>query len=429
MNDYYTIFYLVTNVLGTYIIFRYYNIFFKNRKRKGFKYNIVMAIAYYLIISFVHLYFNNSTLTLVTNIILFYFISLLYENTFKKRIISVLLIYLVLLLSECISVLIIILFSSKNDVILGFVLSQIVSIILLTILNRRYFLKEEILIPKLQTTAILVFPIGSIILFYSSINFAPERVVLIDLTVLLTFIILIYYIFDAMNKSYLTILNNKIEYSNKILEMQMYEQEKESYSNQFAILKEKQDQIDTLKHDLKNHIIGLHNLLDNGNNEEFKKYLERMKIEESQSVIDTGNIVLDSIINYKLTQAIKKNIKVELDVKIPSNLNIESFDINVIFGNLLQNAIEALEQCPTDNRFLQIIMNYKLSCLYINIQNSYSHELKIIDDLSFLSTKENAERHGIGLESVKRSIVRYDGDISIETKDNLFSVDILLYVK
>ena len=427
MSNEYIIFYLLTNILGTYVIFRYFNIFFKNMKRTNKHYLWGMSFIYYICISLIHLIIADPKITMISNLLLFYMISLLYENTFKKRVFSVLMIYLVLLFSECVSVLAITLFTSNNVIILGFAMSQFISLLLLELLNRRYYLKEDILIPKLQSIILFIFPLGAMILFYNSINYAPDYVSFVNLIILLLFIILIYFIFDEINKNYKIILNQKVEYSNKLLEMRMYEQEKKSYQNQYEIIEKKEKEIGRLKHDMKNHILGLQQLWDNGNKEEFQEYIERMGIFNDDDIINTGNVMFDSILNYKISQAKNKGITVNVDIQIPTKLDIESFDVNVILGNLLQNSIEALEYVEGE-KYINFIMDYKMSCLYIMIENPYYHVLKQNDDFVYISTKNDIEKHGIGLESVKRSIARYNGDIEIETSNKLFKVSLFLYL-
>ncbi len=427
MSNEYIIFYLLTNILGTYVIFRYFNIFFKSMRKTNKVYLWGMAFFYYICISLIHLVIANPRITMISNIILFYMISLLYKNTFKKRLFSVLMIYLVLLFSECLSVLAITLLTSNNVIILGFAISQFIALLLLELLNRRYYLKEDILIPKLQSIILFVFPLGAIILFYNSINYAPDYVSFANLIILLVFIILIYFIFDEINKNYKIILNQKVKYSNKLLEMKMYEQEKKSYQNQYEIIEKKEKKIGRLKHDMKNHILGLQQLWDNGNKEEFQEYIERMGIFNDDDIINTGNVMFDSILNYKISQAKNKGITVNVDIQIPTKLDIESFDVNVILGNLLQNSIEALEYVEGE-KYINFIMDYKMSCLYIMIENPYYHILKQNDDFVYISTKNDIEKHGIGLESVKRSVSRYNGVIDIETISQKFTINIFLYL-
>lgn len=429
MNDFnYMFFYLLLNILGTYIIFKYFGLFFKERLLIKRKYVYLIALIYYVCISFIHLYINNPILTMIGNLLLFYMISSIYQGDVKKRILSVLLVYLILLFTESVAVLCVSFFSTKHQLILGFAISKIITIILLGLFNRYNSLKEDLLIPKLQIVVIFIFPIGAIILFYILIEYSPEMMSLIGLLLLLIFIILIYYILDQINNDYKVILNNKVEYNKKKLEAEMYEQEKLSYQNQLGIFKSQSEEIHRFRHDLKNHIIGINNLIDNDDIDGLKHYVDRMKLTDLNRIVDTGNLSLDSIINFKLAKAKEKNIQYELDIKIPTDIDIEPFDVNVIFGNLLENAIEALEKCSEDHRMLKIKMEYDVGMLYIVIENRYEHDLHQVSKNKYASSKSEKDKHGIGLESVKRSIERYNGCMEIKTDNQVFKVHIFLYV-
>lgn len=429
MNDMnYIFFYLLLNILATYIIFKYFDLFFRKKLVIKEEYTYFVAIVYYICISFIHLYVNDPILTMVGNILLFYAISLIYQSDLKKRILSVLLIYLVLLFVECVAVLFVSFFSTKHKLILGFALSKIITIILLGLFNRYCSLKEELLIPKLQLITIFLFPLGSIVLFYILIEYAPENISLLGLCILLLFIIMIYYVLDRINHNYQIILNNEIEIYKKELESQIYEQEKLSYQNQLEIYQRQKEEILSFQHDLKNHMIGIYNLIENQDMDGLKEYLKRIESTEILKIIDTGHLLIDSIMNYELSKAKEKNIAYEVDIMIPADMKIDSFDINVILGNLMENAIEALEKCPVDQRKLYIHINYEIGLLYITIENNYVHSIKKGKNGKIISTKNDDKKHGIGLENIKRSVARYNGYMEIETNYQIFSVNILLYV-
>ena len=115
-NSDYMFFYLLLNVLGTYIIFKYFNLFFKERLLIKRKYVYLIALIYYVSISFIHLYINNPILTMIGNLLLFYMISSIYQGDVKKRILSVLLIYLILLFTESVAVLCVSFFFNKTSI-------------------------------------------------------------------------------------------------------------------------------------------------------------------------------------------------------------------------------------------------------------------------------------------------------------------------
>lgn len=62
---------------------------------------------------------------------------------------------------------------------------------------------------------------------------------------------------------------------------------------------------------------------------------------ESRRLVDSGNTALDTVLNYMLQRAVDKKIQLNVKVVVPSDLKLSAYDMNIIFGNLLENAIEA----------------------------------------------------------------------------------------
>lgn len=108
-----------------------------------------------------------------------------------------------------------------------------------------------------------------------------------------------------------------------------------------------------------------------------------------------------------------------------------SFDIIIILGNLLENAIEAARQ--TEERLLIVNIQFMQGVLKINIENSYSGNLllrknKNVDTIYLASTKKNSLKHGIGISSVKKIVDKYNGILKIDQKDMRFNIKLILYI-
>lgn len=145
----------------------------------------------------------------------------------------------------------------------------------------------------------------------------------------------------------------------------------------------------------------------------------------NQEYINSGNNTIDSIINFKLNSSKNLNILVSTDILIPEELSLKTFDIAVILGNLLDNAIEAVSNI--DDRWIDIKLKYTKGRLIIEINNSYDGKLKKVDG-HFISYKTDKENHGLGLKSVEAALKNYDGAIQILHDSNKFTVKVLLYL-
>ena len=147
-------------------------------------------------------------------------------------------------------------------------------------------------------------------------------------------------------------------------------------------------------------------------------------MENQKEFSSSGNMEIDSILNYMLFKAQETLDKIEYKISIPKDIGILSFDLNIIFGNLLENAI--LAAGSSLGKWLSVFVHYDKGMLFINIQNSYQGELEKRNEI-YLTTKKDKTKHGIGLQNVKRVVKKYDGSITISDKNNIFDIKIVLY--
>ena len=117
---------------------------------------------------------------------------------------------------------------------------------------------------------------------------------------------------------------------------------------------------------------------------------------------------------------------VETKISIPEKLNLHSFDLNVVLGNLLDNAIDASVQ--TKEKELKIMMKLDKGVLFLNICNSCrgiaEGKRSILE-----TTKSDKMNHGIGLKNVRRIVEKYHGDMEFLCENGSMKADIMIYVK
>jgi len=138
----------------------------------------------------------------------------------------------------------------------------------------------------------------------------------------------------------------------------------------------------------------------------------------------TGNIAFDSIINYKLGIAAKNDISLDINVKIPSELNIESTDITIILGNLLDNAINAVGF--TENPSIHLAASYQKGRLFITLENTFDGVVNYKGEQ--IISRYDEKNRGLGLKSIRKTVERYNGEMNVTHTDKSFLVTILLYV-
>lgn len=179
------------------------------------------------------------------------------------------------------------------------------------------------------------------------------------------------------------------------------------------------------RHDYHNHIQTL--LALSGDEEKTKEYLLNLNhdLTSVDTVIKTGNIMIDAILNSKLSLIKSKNIKVNAKAVVPPKLNISEIDLCVIIGNLLDNAMEAcLRQKGEEDRFIRVFIGMLKGQLYVSVANSVGGEIKK-SGKHYLSSK-NSETHGFGLMRVDKIAAKYDGFVNRQNEEGVFATEIML---
>ncbi len=186
------------------------------------------------------------------------------------------------------------------------------------------------------------------------------------------------------------------------------------------------NQIKGWKHDYRNQIQVMKVYSQNGNLKELSNYLDLLEqdLQSIDTVIKTGNTMMDAILNSKLSLAKSKKITVYANANIPVKLKISEVDLCVIIGNLFDNAIEASLKLPEDNRLIRIYMDMKNTQLYISFTNFTSERKKIKSGNIFKSTK--GVGHGFGLSRIDYTVNKLSGYLSRNSENGAFTTEILL---
>ena len=218
------------------------------------------------------------------------------------------------------------------------------------------------------------------------------------------------------------ISNLSLMIDRKTLEQLVMEKDK-----QYQISKRNIELIQMKCHDLKYQIRALQQSGRNLDPEALEEIQNNVDIYER--IVKTGNEALDVILTEKslICQKLKITIMVMLE---GSRLNyIDVTDLYCIFGNAIDNALEAVEkEKDTEKRLISITSRLVGNLFSIRITNYFSGELKIENGLP-LSSKEDKENHGFGLKSIRYIVEKYNGSFSVYQEDDLFVLNILLPLK
>jgi sensor histidine kinase regulating citrate/malate metabolism len=146
-----------------------------------------------------------------------------------------------------------------------------------------------------------------------------------------------------------------------------------------------------------------------------------------EKIIDTGNPVIDALLNDKFTIAKKIGIEFRKELNLPSNLLIAPTDICAILGNSLDNAIEACKRMKDEGLRREIVlsMSYRDSYLVIVVTNT-TDQIPLKEGRFFRSSKPSPELHGLGMHSIERTVKKYDGNMVVKCDQGLFKLEIVM---
>ena len=138
----------------------------------------------------------------------------------------------------------------------------------------------------------------------------------------------------------------------------------------------------------------------------------------------TGNKAVDALLYQKRKRAEEESIKWECDVQMPKGYFINEFDLCVLFGNILDNALEACGRMRCgESCFINIQARTVKKCFLIEIKNSVDMAEK---NMVGFTNKENPGEHGIGLLNVSDVVREYNGVLNVESEEGTFITSVLI---
>ena len=195
----------------------------------------------------------------------------------------------------------------------------------------------------------------------------------------------------------------------------------------YLSIQESHMKVKKLYHDINNHIYCIDNL--KNNSKEVNEYVNNLKdeIKEFKSIYNTGNMILDIIINEKSELCNKKGIKFICDINFSKVNFIKPIDVSSIFANILDNAIEACDKIHDKNinKYIRVKGTISKSYFVLKCENSKVNSIRINKN-RLLTDKMDKFIHGIGIQSVKSSLEKYNGEILFEDKKDKFILNIYI---
>lgn len=226
--------------------------------------------------------------------------------------------------------------------------------------------------------------------------------------------IMTYYFFTVMNTNY----ENK-------LKSKLLEQQNESLQQSIADDKAFVKKMKSLRHDINNHNIAIQAFFEKGDCKAGLEYMKNIgqQLNLTSDIIETGNIALDAIINAKKTVAQGKGIEFTTNIQIPENVFVNETDLCTVFGNALDNCIEACEQITDRERKISVSIVYDDNSLICKIANT---AINTDNDL-LTTTKQDKDNHGFGISNIKTALAKYNNVCRFKQSETEFILSFVIF--
>ncbi|MDE7307553.1 MAG: GHKL domain-containing protein [Lachnospiraceae bacterium] len=197
---------------------------------------------------------------------------------------------------------------------------------------------------------------------------------------------------------------------------------------QYNYLKKRERDIRKFRHDMKEHMLIIQKYCETEGNQKLKEYIKEINVQThmEEKRVTVHNKEVDVILNQYMSQAEELGIQLKIKGQMPADSVVSSYDLCVIFANLLKNGIEAAKN--SRQRRIELTVGYKDNVMMIHMKNDYEGKRKKKNG-KYLTTKEDMENHGIGMENVRECVEKYHGNLEMEElgEEFLTMIDMNIY--
>ncbi|MDE6744488.1 MAG: GHKL domain-containing protein [Lachnospiraceae bacterium] len=323
-------------------------------------------------------------------------------------------------------------FSGAGEVQGGYVLAgnlvlifdKIILFICILLIKRQFGKKSTEVLPDSWWIKFLFFPIFTVVTIAFMIAFFPYTEKQTQAQVLyaiafgmITMNIYVYYLVND-------IVNNEA----KLYEKEMLEQQVKNELKMYHSISENFEMQKRQTHEFRNHILGIEALVKKNQYQDLVDYITNLSnsINYENCVIDTNHVIVNAIINAKYQEALGKQILFVFRVNDLSKIKMQNEDLVVLLANLLNNAIEACEQCK-EKRIIKLkFLLREDNTVVLSVKNTFSQPLIRENNEIKTSKSSHPENHGVGIKNIVKVIEKYHGSYIIDNSKQEFYFSIFL---
>lgn len=422
------LFLIFTYLTEALIVYTYAQSIYKPKRSKLLSFSLITLSYILLLIIYKFSLENdivNTILILLANIVLIYFV---FQSSLKSAIFHGIILCILQYISEVIALYLIALtlkVPSQIVVTEHFKTGTLISRVLYFMFSRflaKLSLKENRSKSWGQWALLSLLPVSSIFIILVMRNLTDSKelssyqnfICILSMFFMLIVNIIIYIIYEQAEKS-----------SQKLMEIEIENQKNEIDMQYLELLEKKNEAMQIMVHDYKNHIQAINSMT---SSPDIKEYLNAMlgEIHQYNRTGKTKNRLLDVIISKYIDICDKNNINFEIDIVSDNLAFIKNNDLSALFNNILDNAVEATVK--SQKKYINLHITNTLNSYHkIIITNSCDDTPNSING-KLITTKDKKSVHGFGTKSILRIVNKYQGEMQWEYNDsaNEFKVIILI---
>lgn len=208
------------------------------------------------------------------------------------------------------------------------------------------------------------------------------------------------------------------------IRLKVKEELAQSEEENYKILQNNETELRKLRHDMKNHMLMLHEYLEHNDTDTALKHLNniQMTLNEISATVCTNNPAIDAAINIGARKAHTDNIEYTAQIIGDAEVNIDAADICKFLSNAIDNAIEACSIC--EKKYVYIELNITKENIKIHIENTTIHKK---NRFRLLTSKTDKKNHGYGIQNMNSVVKKYNGIMEHKIIDGVFYLDTILY--
>ena len=199
----------------------------------------------------------------------------------------------------------------------------------------------------------------------------------------------------------------------------------------FQEYRQRQEETSQFRHDIRNNLLCVNDLLQQGKPDEASEYLKDLlhAVERLSKKYVTGDDLLDSIVGVKAQVMEQHGIHFDLDGVLAGGLPWKSMDICNVFANALDNAMEACQRVTPEKRRISMRIRSTPQFWFVTIENPVE---KAVDTSALFqrnggyTSKSDAAQHGIGTYNMKCTVESYGAMLKADCTDELFRLEIMI---